>query len=163
MIKATLLAALMAAGSVVQAHAADIQLEGAWARATSASAKTGAVYLRIITKGAPDELIEATTPVAQSAKLHQTVRTGDVVSMKPVDSLAVSPSGPTVLAPGGYHLMLMNLKQPLVKGKSFPVTLTFVKAGKVQTTVSIEAAGAGAPMQDMGAGHDMDSMPGMGH
>ena len=153
-------AALFAASAIAQAHAADIAVQGAWARATAASAQTGAVYLTITNKGAPDKLVGVTTPVAATAKLHETVKTGDVVGMRPIDSLALPASGPTVLAPGGYHIMLMGLKDRLVEGKTFPITLTFAGAGTMDATVAVEAAGAGGPMQDMGPGHDMDRMPG---
>lgn len=136
---------------------------GAWARATASAAQTGAVYLTIIDKGANDKLISVETPVASSAKLHETVKNGNVVGMRPVDALPVSSAGPTMLAPGGYHIMLMGLKKKLQKGTSFPITLTFEKAGKVETKVAVEAGDAGGPSQDAGPGHDMDKMSGMKH
>lgn len=138
----------------------DMSAEGAWARATTPKAQTGAVYLTIVDKGAADTLTSVSTPVAAKAKLHETVKTGDVVGMRPVDALPISTTGPTVLAPGGYHIMLFGLKKPLVKGETFPITLNFAKRGAVNATVKVEAAGAGGPMQDMGSGHDMDSMSG---
>jgi periplasmic copper chaperone A len=71
--------------------------------------------------------------------------------MRPVEALEVKPGTPTVLKPGGYHIMLMDLKGPLVVGHSFSVTLTFEKAGKVEATAKVEKVGAMAP----------GSMPGM--
>ncbi len=148
---------LAVAASAAFAADADISVVGAWSRATSGSATTGAAYLTIVDKGAADKLVGVSTPVATTAKVHQTVKTGAVFGMRPVDSLPVSSSGPLMLAPGGYHIMLMGLTRPLAKGETFPLTLTFEKAGKVETQVSVEAAGAGGPMQDMGPGHDMDA------
>ena len=150
------LASILAVSSSAAVAGQDLSANGAWARATAASAQTGAVYLTIIDKGAADDLVSVTTPVAGSAKVHETVKKGDVVGMRPVDALPVSNAGPTMLAPGGYHIMLTGLKAPLEKGKSFPITLTFKKGGKVDATVVVEAADAGGPMQDMGPGHDMD-------
>lgn len=145
-----------------QAHAADLSVQDAWARATGASARSAAVYLSISNTGGADRLMAVTTPVAGEASVHWTVKNGSVVGMRRVEGgLALSASGPTVLAPGGTHIMLTQLQKQLVKGTSFPLTLTFAKAGKLDTSVRVEAAGANGPTQDAGAGHDMDSMPGM--
>lgn len=134
----------------------DISAEGAWARATAKSAQTGAVYLTIIDKSGADELLSVTTPVAGSAKVHETFRKNGVAGMRPVETLPVSNAGPTMLAPGGFHIMLMGLKSPLERGKSFPIILMFKKAGKVDAMVRVEAADAGGPTQDVGPGHDLD-------
>ena len=101
--------------------------------------------------------------LAASAEVHQTLIADGVVSMRPVANLPVSSSGPVMFAPGGYHVMLEGLRRPLTKGTTFPVTLTFATAGKVETTVSVEDIGAGGPIQDEGAGHDVDVPPGVGH
>ena len=80
-----------------------------------------------------------------------------------VAALAVTPKAPTSLSPGGYHITLTDLKQPLAAGQTFPLTLTFEKAGAVQTTVTVKPAGASGGMDMGGAGHDMQhmNMPGM--
>jgi copper(I)-binding protein len=131
-----------------------ITVENAWSRATSAAAKTGALYLTIIDHGAPDRLIAVATPVAETAELHQTTMQGGVMRMRPVEGLAVSAQEPGKLAPGGYHVMLMGLKQQLKPGASFPVTLTFEHAGAVQASATVAAAGAAGP--GPAAGHMMD-------
>lgn len=158
------LAALPAALVLGQAHAADVSVQDAWARATAPHARSAAVYLSIKNTGGADTLTAVATPVAGDASVHQTVKTGTVVGMRPVKGgLALSTTGPTVLAPGGYHIMLTELQKQLVKGTSFPLTLTFAKAGKVDASVHVEGAGANGPMQDMGAGHDMDTTHGATH
>ena len=151
---------LMLSGSAMAAEQ-QLAVVGAWSRATSPAAKTAAVYFTIIDKGAPDTLATASTPVAASAEVHQTVIANGIVAMRPVANLPVSSSGPVMFAPGGYHVMLEGLKQPLTRGMTFPVTLTFAKAGRVEATVSVEDVGAGGPIQDEGAGHDMDVPPGV--
>jgi copper(I)-binding protein len=74
--------------------------------------------------------------------------------------LPVTPGKPLMLAPGGYHIMLMDLKQPLKEGDSFPVTLSFAKAGQVTATATVEKAGAAAmPGMDQGSMGGMGKMP----
>ena len=72
------------------------------------------------------------------------------MKMRPVASLTIEPGKPVTLAPGGYHIMLMSLKQALNQGDSFPVTLNFAKAGQVTATAMVEKAGATVPGMDHG-------------
>jgi hypothetical protein len=130
---AATLSATLALGAVAQTAPPSIALSDAWARATVTPAQAGAIYVTITDHGAPDRLIGASTPVAGTAGLHQTIRDGDVMKMRPVDGLAVTPAAPTTLAPGGYHIMLTALKQPLRSGQTFPLTLTFERAGSGMT------------------------------
>jgi periplasmic copper chaperone A len=65
--------------------------------------------------------------------------------MRPVEELVVTLGEPTVLKPGGPHIMLMGLKRPLTRGDSFPMTITFAKAPPVTVTVTVQAAGAAGP------------------
>jgi copper(I)-binding protein len=162
LLAATTLFATIAFGVAAQTTP-SISLGDAWARATTATTQAGAVYVTITDHGAPDRLIGASTPVAGKAELHETVRDGNVMKMRPVAGLAVSPKAPTSLSPMGYHIMLTELKQPLASGQTFPLTLTFEKAGAVQTTVTVKPAGASGAMDMGGATHDMQhmNMPGM--
>ncbi len=155
------LVATLVFGAAAQ-PAPSITLDDAWSRATMTPAQAGAIYVTITDHGAPDRLIGASTPVAGKAELHESIRDGNIMKMRSVAALAVTPKAPTSLSPGGYHIMLTELKQPLAAGQTFPLTLTFEKAGAVQTTVTVKPAGASGGM-DMGAGHDMQhmNMPGM--
>jgi copper(I)-binding protein len=121
-----------------------IAVTNAWARATAGLAATGAIYCTV-TATEPDRLTGAFTPVAATAALHQTSMDHGVMRMRPVDGLAVAPGTPVTLAPGGYHVMLTGLKQKLVTGESFPLTLTFQHAGAVKTVVMVERPGASGP------------------
>jgi hypothetical protein len=107
----------------------------------------GVVYLTIVDHGAPDRLTGVSSPVADRAELHESFSQGGVAKMRPVASLAVEQAKPVVLAPGGYHIMLMGLKQPLKQGDVFPVTLTFANAGELTTKVTVEQQGANMPME----------------
>jgi copper(I)-binding protein len=122
-----------------------VRVEHAWSRPAMQS-RTGVVYLSIIDQSVSDRLTGVTSPVAARAEVHESFTENGVSKMRGVGPLTVEPGKPLTLAPGGYHIMLMELKQPLKQGDTFPVTLTFEKAGPVTATVTVEKAGAGMPM-----------------
>jgi len=114
----------------------------AWARPAGG---TAAVYLTLTAEGAADRLTGASTPEAGMAMLHETSVEGGVARMRMIESLPL-PAGATVsLHPGGYHIMLMELKQRLKPGDAFPLTLTFERARATTVTVHVLAPGASAP------------------
>ncbi len=144
----TLVALPLFAQSVLAQPVPSVQVDHAWARATASAGQAGAAYFTI-TATAADQLAAASTPVAQTAQLHQSRMSNGVMEMRPVSGLAVTPGHPVTLAPGGYHMMLTGLKQPLKAGDHFPLTLTFAHAGAVTTEVTVTGAGAShAPMMD---------------
>jgi copper(I)-binding protein len=136
-----------------------IKLDNAWSRAAAAG-RIGVVYLTITDTGGPDRLTAVASPVAASAGLHESYDDHGVAKMRSVAALPVEPGKPVSLGPGGYHIMLTGLKQPLRQGDEFPVTLTFDKAGPVTTTVTVRKAGTSMPMshETMG-GMQMHDMP----
>jgi len=130
----------------VSAQTSSIEVNHVWARATPAGAKTAAVYMTLTNKGsAPDRLMSVSTSVADKADVHTTINDNGVTRMRPVTALDVKPGMPTVLKPGGYHIMLMDLKGPLVAGQSFALSLTFEKAGTINATATVEKAGSMGP------------------
>jgi len=135
--------------------AGGIEVEQVWARATSAAAKTAAIYLTISNAGTtPDRLTAASTPVADRAEPHETTMENGVMKMAPLGPLTIAPGETVVFAPEGKHIMLMGLKAPLKLGDKVPLTLTFEHAGAQQVTAVVEKAGAmsageGAPMSGM--------------
>ena len=121
----------------VQAQAQAARVESAWARPTVAGQSSGGAYLRIAGGAGADRLLSASTPQAKGVELHTMEMDGNVMRMRPVDSVAV-PAGQTVeLKPGGLHVMLMGLAQPLKTGSSFPLTLRFEKTGDVTVQVKV--------------------------
>ena len=141
------------------ADSGSIQVDQAWARAAMAGHE-GAAYMTITNSGPTDALTGASTPVAAMAQLHHTINDNGVMRMRPVQSLPIDAGKSVTLAPNGYHIMLMNLKQTLKEGDSFPITLTFQKAGNITATATIEKAGAtSGPMGGM-SGHMNMPMPG---
>jgi copper(I)-binding protein len=136
-------ALLIAAPALAQTPA--VRVDHAWARATTSAAQAGGIFLTVTDTGAPDRLVGASTPVAATAELHETVNDNGVMRMRPVPGLPLEAGKPVVLKPGSYHLMLMGLKQQLKPGDTFPVTLTFEKAPPVTATVTVATAGASEP------------------
>ena len=135
--------------------AGDLLISQAWSRATPSGAKTGGGYLTIENKGsAPDRLIAASAEIAGKLQVHEMSVKDGVMTMRPLEQgLAIEPGKTVKLAPGGYHLMLMDLKQPLKQGDKVPVTLEFEKAGKVALSLDVQGVGAQAPV-----GHDRSGM-----
>lgn len=142
--------------------AGDLLISQPWSRATPGGAKIAGGYLTIENKGAaPDRLVGGSTEAAGRLEVHEMATTNGVMTMRPLDSGLVIPPGKTVkLAPGGYHLMLMDLKSPLKQGDKLAVTLDFEKAGKVKTVFDIQGVGAQGPGAGAAPAHDMKDMPG---
>jgi periplasmic copper chaperone A len=142
------------------AHAADgITIADAWARATPGKAPNGAAYLTVINSGTvADRLVGASSPVAATTDLHEDKEENGIMKMRPVPALAIAPGQSITLKPGAYHLMLTGLKAPLKQGDSFPLTLTFEKAGAKEVEVAIGRAGAMSGGKMGGMMHDMGSM-----
>jgi periplasmic copper chaperone A len=140
-----------------EVKAGDLVISQAWSRATPGGAKIGGGYLTIENKGsAADRLIGGSADIAAKAELHEMGVNNGVMKMRPLDKgLAIEPGKTVKLAPGGYHLMLLDLKRPLKQGEQVPVTLEFEKAGKVKLSLDVQGVGATAPGVS-NAGGDMD-------
>ena len=152
-----LLACLLAAPTrAEEVKAGDLVITQAWTRATPRGAKTGGGYLTIENKGtSPDTLLGGSADIAGSVQVHEMSMDNGVMKMRPLDKgLAIEPGKTVKLAPGGYHLMMMDLKSPLKQGDKVPVTLDFEKAGKVKVSLDVQGVGAQAPA----GGGDMGGM-----
>jgi len=152
-----LLSGFLAVGLVASqalAHdfkAGSLTIGHPWARATPPGAKVGGGYLTIENTGAePDRLVAATVDIAGRAEIHEMAVVDGVMKMRPLGNGIEIPAGGSVeLKPGAYHLMLMDLKQPLKEGEGFSGTLTFEKAGTVDVTFEIGSIGATSPDEGM--------------
>jgi periplasmic copper chaperone A len=119
----------------------SIEIGGPWAAATGSRPGNSAVYLSLTDLGTQsDELVGATSPIAQKVELHVFSVVDGVYGMHKVEGIEIAP-GPaaTVLRPGGAHIMLESLKRPLRPGTTFPVTLYFQRAGQLQIDVLVES------------------------
>jgi copper(I)-binding protein len=135
-------------------HAGRIVVEQPWSRATAGRAPNGAAFMTLANQGdAVDRLVAAATPVAERAEMHTHLMDGGVMRMRPVEGIEVAPGSPTVLQPGGLHIMLFGLKERLAEGATFPLTLSFANAGEVTVEVTVRKASATVPTGAGGHGH----------
>lgn len=124
---------------------AEVAVTNPWARATIIAGRPGAGYLSLISDTG-DRLVSVSSPISGHILLHSIEPGGNGVSrMVHLDTLDL-PAGETVtLAPGGMHLMLMQLTQNLEKGTSFPLTLTFATEGEITVEVPVLGIAATGP------------------
>ncbi|NML05622.1 copper chaperone PCu(A)C [Sphingomonas sp. G-3-2-10] len=117
----------------------------AWTRQTAPSQSVGGGFLTVANGGkAADRLVAASSPVSARVELHTMSMEGGVMRMRQVTGgLDVPAGGKLELKPGGYHLMLIGLKKPLVRGTAVPVTLQFQRAGKVTVQLKVESISYG--------------------
>jgi periplasmic copper chaperone A len=159
----TLVAVLFAVPALAHDYTAGpLKIAQPWARATPKGASVGGGYLSITNTGSePDRLVGGSSPVAKEFELHEMRMDRGIMKMRAVEGgLEIGPGKTVTLSPSGYHIMFVGLQQPLKQGEKVPVTLEFAKAGKVQVEFAVEGIGA---KHDTEGGHDMKSMPGMGH
>lgn len=147
----TLLAAMaIASGAVAWAQAsAPVTAHAPWARASVQGQRTSGAFMTLEAKE-PLTLVGASSPVAGRAELHEMKMEGDVMRMRQVDSLPVAAGRPLQLKPGGYHLMLMDLKAPLAPNTSIPLTLTFRTAAGEQRQLALQVPVSATPPKEAG-------------
>lgn len=152
-------AAASAAAASAQVKVGDLVLDAPWTRATPGGAKVAGGFLKITNTGsAPDKLLSASFERAAKGEVHEMSMANGVMTMRELaGGLEIAPGKTVELAPGGYHLMFMDLKQPLKEGEKVKGTLVFEKAGKVDVTFDVRGIGATAPaaggMGNMGHQH----------
>jgi len=89
--------------------------------------------------GAADQLIGAESPRAGRVELHVMEMDGAMMQMRPTASVEVPAAGEAALAPGGTHLMFLDLAEPFTPGETIPVTLIFAQAGRVEASLPVRA------------------------
>ncbi len=150
MIKPVMTAAALSLALTVGAAAqsvsktSSIEVTDAWARASAGSA--GAAYFEIRNLGdKSDRLVSAKTSASRMASLHTHIMKDNIMRMVRVDGLEIPAGGRVTLRPGGYHLMLMGLAGPLIRGHGYDLSLTFEKAGTMTVELIIMGPGARGP------------------
>lgn len=140
--KKFILAAVLACAPVAVC-AADLDISGAFLRASPRVANTGAGFLTIANPGPTDDaLVAAEADVSNAVELHTHVKDGEVMRMRQVPSIPVPAGGTAQLKPGGDHIMFINLHKPLLEGQTVPVTLVFAKAGRKVVDMPVLGVGA---------------------
>ncbi len=148
-------AALVAFSLVgVSAQAESVQIRDGWVRSTVPGQKGSGAFMKITAKESV-QLTGVSSPVAGVAEVHEMKMEGDVMKMRAVPVLELAAGSTVELKPGGYHLMLMDLKQSLTVGSTVPVTLMFRDAKgaerrvEVKLPVAVAAPGASKAKTDM--------------
>jgi copper(I)-binding protein len=140
---------LLAAGVLaVAAHAhqysvGNLVIGHPWSRPTVSGMPTGVAYLSITNRGTRrDTLIGASTPAAARVEFHRTSFEAGMAHMRPTGPLVVEPNATITAEPGGLHMMLVDLKSPLVVGTLVPLVLRFERAGEITVQLKVEPMGS---------------------
>jgi periplasmic copper chaperone A len=139
-----------------------MQISQPWARATPKGASAGAGYMTITNKGTtPDRVSCVSDDASAQCQIHSMTMTDGVMKMRPVEGgLEIKPGETVTLAPGGFHIMFVDLKHPLAQGQAVKATLKFDHAGTVDVTYPIAAIGTPAPGAAAGGGTMMQGSGG---
>ena len=141
-------------------YAQNVDVKDAWVRTSVQGQKATGAFMKITAKEG-GTLVGVATPVAGVAEVHEMKMDGDVMRMRALPNGLALPAGKTVaLTPGGYHVMLMDLKATLPKDSTIPLTLTFKDAKGVESRVELKLpvattapGGAAAPAGHAGHKH----------
>lgn len=138
-------AGLLALSAAALAQSVDVK--DAWIRASVPGQMATGAFMKLTAKDGA-RLVGGASPAAGVTEVHEMKMEGDVMKMRAIPGLEL-PAGKTVeLKPGGYHVMLMDLKQPLTKDSTVPLTLVFRDAkgveSKVELKVPVATAAPGA-------------------
>jgi periplasmic copper chaperone A len=157
---------LLAGGALAQTYkVGPIEIDHPWSRATPKGAKIGAGYVSIKNTGSTaDRLVGGSFADAGKVEVHQMTMDQGVMKMRPIaGGIEVKPGETVELKPDGYHLMFIDLKQPLKKGEQVSGTLAFEKSGTVEVQYTVQGIGEKSAMPDKKSDTqpDMKSMPGM--
>ena len=155
--------ALVASSAIAHEYKVGaLQIGHPWARATPNGAAVGGGYLKITNTGTtPDRLISGTSAVAGRFEVHEMSMDNGVMKMRPLkDGLEIKPGETVELKPGGFHIMMLDLKAPIKMGERVKGTLVFEKAGSVDIEYAIVPVG-GSPGKE-GGGMQGGAMQGMG-
>jgi len=124
----------------------DLAIVSPWARASIGTSRPAAAYLSVTNRGAEsDTLVAVESPVAARAMAHRTTMDNGVMKMEPAGTVEIPPGETVTFKPGGLHIMLMKLRQPLKKGGTLTLTLRFERAGAVTIEAPIAGPGASGP------------------
>ena len=113
-----------------------------WARATPGAVKNSAAFMVFDNQGAADKLIGVSGDIAKDIQIHSMSTEAGVMKMREIKSLDIPANGKAELKQGGFHVMLIGLKDGLKEGATFPLKLKFEKAGEVTVEVTAETPGA---------------------
>jgi copper(I)-binding protein len=117
---------------------AQVSVSDAWVRGTVAGQRATGAFMKLVAQR-DVTLVAAASPLAASVELHEMKMDAGVMKMRAIDRLPLAKDASIELAPGGYHLMLMGLKQPAAAGASVPISLTFEERDGKRSTIEFAA------------------------
>ena len=132
------LVALLALALAPLAAFAQVSVKDAWVRGTVAGQSATGAFMQLAST-ADTSLVSVSSPVAKVVEIHSMVQEGGVMKMRAIPAVALPAGKPVELSPGGYHVMLMDLSQPLKDGDKVPLTLTFADKSGKKTTQDVTA------------------------
>jgi periplasmic copper chaperone A len=138
----------------------DLVITQPWTRATPGGAKVAGGYLTIENKeSTPDRLVSGSTSAAKKIEIHEMAINNGVMTMRSIDGgLAIEPGRTVKLAPGGYHLMFLELNSPFKQGDTVAATLKFEKAGEVEVLFDVQGVGAQGAGASNGSGGAVNAL-----
>ena len=141
-----ILALVVSAADAHDYKVGSLEIAHPWTRATPKGATIAGVYLKITNKGqAADRLTSAASAIAPRVEIHEMAIREGMMQMRPLTAgIEIKPGETVEFKPGSYHIMFMNLKEPLEKGQRIKGTLTFEKAGPIEVEYVVEGTGAPA-------------------
>lgn len=152
----------VASFALAAAAFAQVKVEEPWVRATVATQTSSGAFMTLVSER-DARLVAVRTPVAGIAEIHEMALENNVMRMREVDGVPLPAGKATVLRPGGSHVMLMQLRQPLKAGERIPLTLTIEGTDGKREEMQIEALVRPLGAQGPRNGHDMGghgAMPG---
>ena len=129
--------AVFAGQAMAQSATAPVTVENAWVRAPVTGQKATGAFMRMTAKE-DQRLVRAESPVAGVTEVHEMVMEGNIMRMHAISGLDLPAGKPVELKPGSYHVMLMDLKKPLEKGSSIPLTLVFQDPKGAQSQLQLQ-------------------------
>ena len=135
------------AGLALDYKLGALEIKQPWARATPKGAPVAGGYVRITNTGTtPDRLTGGSMVAAGRIEIHEMATVDGVMKMRPLPAgLEIKPGETLELKPGSFHMMFMDLKQPLIQGKPVKGTLVFEKAGTIEIEYAVAPIGAPGP------------------
>lgn len=141
------LAAILAAPLHATAAGATVQVADPYVRAVPTGQDQTAAYMILRNTGKQDvALVKAESPAARAVELHTVISEGGMMKMRPVPKMDVKADGETKLQPGGFHIMLIGIKEPIKEGASVSLTLNFDDGSQLSVTAPVRAAAGGMGM-----------------
>ena len=127
--------------------AGELKIKNAHIRAMAPGATVTGGFLTIANDGeSSDLLLSATAEFAAKVEIHETINQNNIMQMRPLPSgLPLIANGETRLAPGGYHIMFMEVKKPVVAGDQIPVILSFTNAPRTTVIFAVQEIGNNTP------------------